>query len=154
MKYVLAILLTIVVTCSLAGEVPNIVSKISSEALQKGLVLLNVIMQEDGGAEAYMVTKEQVSNIPEWDGKSNPPLEVAKALEIARAKVLKEAPGKKDLLSSVAFHLIYADGMKKRWYYKIDFQKYSPVERGYNPDNRTVYVLMSGTVVKPKLYNK
>ena len=156
------IMLTLLVTlaCSATAYEPppgylERARKIRDEAREKGLILINTHMREDGGADAYIATRQQVSRIPEWNGKDNPPLEVAKALALARADVLKDHPENEDLLlTSFTVHVIYADDFENRWYYTVNLQKRIPVEGGWTSDNWTVYVMMDGTVIKPKLYPK
>jgi len=131
--------------------------RIREEASAQGLVHISTNKRLDGVMEAYNVTRDQISRIPEWNGMDDPPLEISKALTIARATVLSTHPDfKRFRLREFESQRIIAENFENRWYYIVSLEIPVPkdLEKGWKPELWRVRILMDGTVIVPELYPK
>ena len=156
-KITLAIL-AMIVAVSLASEPPeesvNLVIKIDREIRSKGLVSINIEMLDDK-ANAYVASREQLSDSPEWSGKGKPPLGLEQTLKKAWDEVFKTEINKETLqLSDIGLFRITGEEFQNRWFYVVTFKESLPYENGCKYEYPKIYVLMSGAIIAPMVYPK
>lgn len=142
-------------TLCVASDIADVMRKIWGDLNNQNAVLLQLQKNDDGGWEVYSATKSQVARSPEWLVKSDPPLSLLDAVDHARTHLQKEHKKHKSFLpTAINMHLIASDESPNRWYYTVDFQVKFPVEGGWGTESFQVFLLMDGTIIKPKAYGE
>ena len=104
----------------------------------------------DGIKSKYAVAESVVVKTPEWTGTTdNPPLQISKAVSIAKEWVKKKNPKLDDFqVSKLSIQRIGCSSIKNRWYYEIDFQGILDGRTLFGPDFMAK-ILMNGTIIEP-----
>ena len=141
--------------------------KIRAETRSHGEVLIDIAMIPGGDTNVWTALREKIAGAPKWNGEGNPPLEVSKAVAIAKADMRAQYPKCSNLgVSSVTIQLI--QGLQDAWHYVVVLGalvtyeeaglKQGPTAKGNEVVSsnlavkKSVYVLMDGTVINPRRY--
>jgi hypothetical protein len=113
-------------------------------------VHLGELTDSDGIKFKYAVAESAIVKTPEWTGSNDsPPLQISKAVIIAKDWVKKKNPKLDDFqVSKIHIQRIGCSSIKNRWYYEIDFQGILDGRTLFGPDY-IAKVLMDGTIIEP-----
>jgi len=125
MKLLLLILL-ITTTAVVAQESSHHqaqVFQLAQDVHRKGAVLIHTHVDADSNIKYYAISTSRLADSPTWDGNDKAPLELNKAIAVAREYLSKQHPKRDSLpLSSASLFTIDNKSYSNRWYYALKFR--------------------------------
>jgi hypothetical protein len=105
-------------------------------------------LAEDGGSISISLDRQDIWRTPIWTiGKSDPPLSLKRASEIASAWALQKYPSVVSKIDSITLRSIRCSDDSDRWYYFFDFIMLHDKQRTHVSGNWLI-VLMDGSIVE------
>jgi hypothetical protein len=112
-----------------------------------GAILHSVFSKRGELPKVFVVTKDQITASPKWDGKAPPPLPFTDAIDLARKHLAKtQANALQYDLWMVVTKRIESKSAKDRWCYDVSFAR----ENEGKHDVVSIYVLMDETILEPQ----
>jgi hypothetical protein len=136
-------LIVFVASLAFAGGGPNWMRDVKKELAAEGKVMAHCI---SWGRRLYTAaTPEQIAKCPVWDGQSEPPLSLTKAISSARDCVQRDNPTFGPLEPR---DIRLQKGHSGKWIYTIYLDGDAPHDGGSARAEFVVNVLMDGTILK------
>jgi hypothetical protein len=137
-----ALLFAFVASLTFAGGGPHWMTDVEKALAAEGKVMAHCI---SWGRRLYTAaTPEQIAKCPVWDGQSEPPLSLGKAISAARARVKKDNPTFGPLESG---NIRLQQGHSGKWIYTIYLDGDAPHDGGSARAEFVVDVMMGGTTL-------
>jgi hypothetical protein len=137
-----ALLFAFVASLTFAGGGPHWMTDVEKALAAEGKVMAHCI---SWGRRLYTAaTPEQIAKCPAWDGQSEPPLSLGKAISAARARVRKDNPTFGPLEPG---DIKLQPGHSGKWIYTIHFHGAAPHDGGSARAEFVVGVMMNGTTL-------
>ncbi len=142
--YIIFIALSMCLTSCDSSDKTQNTKALMSHLEEEGLVMLWTSFEDDGSVIHYSTTEDVISHVPEWDGISEPPLSIPKAIQLAQGHLKQDQL----TLSSVSANKVPSFKNPNRWQYILSFHT-EPTDGSY-PISHTVCMLMNGTIIEAK----
>ena len=111
--------------------------------------LLTKYVDSNGRKLAFNIEQSKLRNYPEWNADSPIPLELHKAVEIAKSWANKRHENNFKFQASQI--LLQRLTEKNCWYFMVMLTAYTKTNDILVPSNEIVVVLLDGSVVEPKI---